>query len=385
MRPRDGKLIRERPAAKPVPSLPEGTGPRAAPLRSTGNWIAAPPRSHNRSMLQGDLATYPLADLLQWLDQSRRSGVVEVDTGEGAPFWIQFHDRRIVACARPPAEPAGLGTLAGWTPAERPEALWPEACADRIVDLFLARGQGRFTLADDAAGFEDGVPLDVGLGQMTLEGIRRLDEWPGLDRRYPSEAALLCADGGGPPRTPGLRALHEAARRRVSIAEARLALALSRPAVLRRIEALRELGLAHVEGVAATDADPVSRLVGQAQALVAERQFDEASIVFKSLLASDPSDRRVRALLREAEREHVAALYEELSPVAVPILLGGPASLETPAGRRLGNAEREVASRVNGRWDVASIALGCPLREVETLKALRKLARLGLVDLRERG
>lgn len=335
-------------------------------------------------MLQGDLATYPLSDLLQWLDQSRRSGVVEVDGGEGAPFWFQFQDRRIVACARPAAEPSGLGTLAGWTHSEPAASLWPEACADRIVDLFLARGHGRFTLADAAAGFEDGVPVDLGLGQMTLEGLRRLDEWPELDRRYPSEAALLCADGGGRPRTPGQRALLEAARRRVSIAEARLALALSRPAILRRVEALRELGLAHVEGVAA-HVDPVSRLVGQAQALVAERQFDEAAIVFRSLLASDPSDRRVRALLLEAEREQVAALYEELSPVAVPVLLGGAASLDTPAGRRLGNVDREVAGRVNGRWDVASIALACPLREVETLKALRKLLRLGLVDLRERG
>lgn len=334
-------------------------------------------------MLQGDLATYPLADLFQWLDQSRRSGVVEIDTGEGAPFWIQFHDRRIVATARPPGEPAGLGTLAGWRHSEPPEALWPEACADRIVDLFLSPGNGRFTLVDDAAGFDEGVPLDLGVGQVTLEGLRRLDEWPGLDLRYPSEASLLCADQSRRARTPGQRALLEAARRRVSIAEARLALSLSRPAVLRRIETLRELGLAHVEGVAA-HVDPVSRLVGQAQALVAERQFDEASIVFRSLLAADPSDRRVRALLREAEREQVAALYEELSPVAVPVLLGGAASLDTPAGRRLGTTDREVAGRVNGSWDVASIALSCPLREVETLKALRKLVRLGLVDLVER-
>jgi hypothetical protein len=335
-------------------------------------------------MLQGDLATYPLADLFQWLDQSRRAAVIEIDTADGAPFWIEFQDRRIVASARPPGEPSGLGTLAGWRPTEPPEALWPEACADRIVDLFLAPAHGRFTLAADAAGFEDGVPLDLAVGQMTLEGLRRLDEWKDLDRRYPSDGALLCADGAARPRTPGQRALLEAARRRVSIAEARLALSLSRPAVLRRIEALRELGLAHVEGVAG-HADPVSRLVDQAQALLAERQFDEAAIVFKSLLAADPADRRVRNLLREAEREQVAALYEELSPVAVPVLLGGGRSLESPAGRRLGSVERDIAGRVNGRWDVASIALASPLREVETLKALRRLVRLGLVDLVERG
>jgi hypothetical protein len=334
-------------------------------------------------VLQGDLASFPLADLFQWMDQSRRSGVVDLDTGEGAPFWIQLSDRRIVASARPPGEPQGLGSLAGWTHSELPEALWPEACADRITDLFLAPGHGRFTLVDDAAGYDEGVPLELGLAQMTLEGLRRLDEWPDLDRRYPSEAALLAAHGSGTPRTPGQRALLEAARRRVSIAEARLALFLSRPAVLRRIEALRELGLAHVEGVAA-DADPVASLIGKAELLVGERQFDEAAIVFRSLLAADPSDRRVRNLLREAEREHVAALYEELSPVAVPLLLAGAGSLESPAGRRLSAGDREVAARVNGAWDVASIALSCPLREVETLKSLRKLVRLGLVDLAER-
>jgi DNA-binding Lrp family transcriptional regulator len=334
-------------------------------------------------MLQGDLATFSLADLFQWLDQSRRAGVVDIDTGEGAPFWAQVRERRIVACARPPGEPAGLGSLAGWQHSEAPEALWPEACADRIVDLFLGASQGRFTLADDVAGFEDGVPLDLGLTQMTLEGLRRLDEWPQLDRRYPSESALLCADSHARPRTPGQRALLEAARRRTTIAEARLALALSRPAVLRRIEALRELGLAHVEGVA-TQPDPISRLIDQAQALVVERQFDEAAIVFRSLLAADPSDRRVRNLLHEAEREQVAALYEELSPVAVPILLADAGSLHAAAGRRLASADKEVASRVNGRWDVAGIALSSPLREVETLKALRKLVRLGLVGLSER-
>jgi hypothetical protein len=334
-------------------------------------------------VLHGDLATFPLPDLFQWIDQGRRSGVIEIDSGQGTPFWLQVADRRIVAAARPPDQQAGLGSLAGWMHSEAREALWPEACADRIVDLFLGPANGRFTLADDASGFDEGVPLDLGVGQMTLEGLRRLDEWPHLDRRYPSESALLCADGSGRPRTAGLRAVLDAARRRVSIAEARLALVLSRPAILRRIEALRELGLAHVEGVAA-HADPVSALIDKAQALVAERQFDEAGIVFKSLLAADPSDRRVRNLLREAEREHVASLYEELSPVAVPVLLGTRAALDSPAGRRLGATDREVAGRINGTWDVASIALACPLREVETLRSIRKLVRLGLIDLVER-
>jgi DNA-binding Lrp family transcriptional regulator len=336
-------------------------------------------------VLQGDFVTFPLPDLFQWIDQGRRSGVVEIDSGEGTPFWIEVRDRRIVAASRPSAVQTGLGLLAGWAPQIEPEELWVEAAADRIVDFFLSPSNGRFALVDDPQGFEDGVPLDLRVGQMTLEGLRRLDEWPELDRRYPSESALLCADGGGArgARSPAQEALLEAARRRVSIAEARLALQLSRPAVLRRIEILRELGLAHVEGVAART-DPISALVTQAEALVTQRQFDEAAIVFRSLLAADPSDRRVRNLLREAEREQVATLYEELSPVAVPVLLGGAGSMDSPAGRRLSFTDREVAARINGSWDVASIALSCPLREVETLKSLRKLVRLGLIDLVDR-
>ncbi len=332
-------------------------------------------------MLSGDLATLPLSDLFQWIDNSRRSGVVEIEAGDGPPFWVQVADRRLVAAARPPPQPPGLGTLAGWSQPEPAERLWPEACHDRLIDLFLAPAQGRFTFADDASGFDDGVALDVPVGQVTLEGMRRLDEWPSLDRSYRSESAVLCADGRGPARTPGLDAVLEAAKRRLSIAEARLALVLSRPAILRRIEALREQGLAHVEGVVA-HADPISSLIDKAQALVHERQFEEAAMVFRSLLAADPSDRRVRHLLREAEREQVAALYEELSPVAVPLLLGGPGSLETPAGRRLTPTDKEVVARINGSWDVAGIVLACPLREVETLKAVRKLLRLGLVEMR---
>ena len=67
---------------------------------------------------------------------------------------------------------------------------------------------------------------------------------------------------------------------------------------------------------------------------------------------SDPSDRRVRDLLREAEREHVAALYRELSPVAIPVLLAGHASLDGPRGapaRRDRSRGRGPAQRGVGR------------------------------------
>ncbi len=103
-------------------------------------------------MLQGDLVTFPLPDLFQWIDQGRRSGVVEIDTGEGSPFWLEVRDRRIVAACRPPLSQASLGHLAGWAPAEPVEERWPESVADRLVDLFLGPPGGRFALVDDPRG-----------------------------------------------------------------------------------------------------------------------------------------------------------------------------------------------------------------------------------------
>jgi len=48
---------------------------------------------------------------------------------------------------------------------------------------------------------------------------------------------------------------------------------------------------------------------------------------------------------------------------------------------RLSRADREVVELINDRWDVASLVLASPLREVETLKTLRKLHRMEGIEL----
>ena len=75
------------------------------------------------------------------------------------------------------------------------------------------------------------------------------------------------------------------------------------------------------------------------------------------------------------EREHTAALYNELPPIFVPVL--GP-DLSLLQGLR--PEERQVASLVNGQWDVSTIVLASHARELETLKALAKLQRMGLLQ-----
>ena len=322
-------------------------------------------------MLHGDFATFPLPDLLQWLDVSRRGGILEV---QGTPaLWLRIEERQVVE-AGPAPSARGLQPLARWQPSLPAETLWPEALVDSIYDLFVYGEQGSFSLFEAGADFEEGVPLQDPLGELVLEGLRRLDEQARLEATYPDESAVLKAEARPPEMRPGLLAVVEAARAELSIAEARLALGLSRPAILRRLEGLRDRGVVSVAGVNGRP-DPVAALIGKAQLLVREGQYDEAALVLGTILAADPPHERVRRLLRELEREQVASLYAEMSPLAVPV----PASKDVPA--KLGTAEREVLGRINGRLGVGSLTLASPLREVETLKALRNLIRLGLVAL----
>jgi hypothetical protein len=111
--------------------------------------------------------------------------------------------------------------------------------------------------------------------------------------------------------------------------------------------------------------------------LLREKQFDEAAHVFAALLATAPGSQRIREFLRRVEREQIAELYRSVPAQATVRKKPRMALAEI----WLTNADREVVSRINDRWDVATLVLTCPMREVDTLKALRKLRQLEAVEL----
>jgi DNA-binding Lrp family transcriptional regulator len=327
-------------------------------------------------MISGDLTTMQLADVLQWADQGVARGTLTVETPAGLS-WLNVANRDVVMLCFPPdisapVRPHGANQAA--------LALAHAAAPDRLLDLFLLRaGTFTFVPGEDRDG---GIPLRASIRVLVMEGLRHLDEWPRLSGTYPSENALLTRTDAPESGTlaPIQKAVLLCASSRMSLADARLRLALSRPSLLRRVEELRVMGLISVDGAAA-GVDPIARLIHQASALLRAQQFEEAAIVFSSLLAADPSDARVRRLLQDAEREQVAALYQQLDPLAVVHL----PDEQAVKARSLTRTDREVVERINGRWDVASLVLGSPLREVETLRSLRRLQKLGVVELRKGG
>jgi hypothetical protein len=326
-------------------------------------------------MLSGDLRTMPLADLLQWADSSRARGLLTIGRPSGA-VWMHVVDRAVVACVKPPSE----GTL--------PAQLVPNLSGDveleagavateMLFDQFLDPDD-RFRFEPDTLPRDAGIVLDLSLQELVMNGMQSLDEWPRVRDMYPNGRARMRRIEGPSPRSlsPTQLALLKLALLEVSLDTARLCLGISQPALLRNIDLLRRLEYVHVAGM--PDAgDLTEQMVWKAMPLLEQKQFDEAAHVFAALLATSPGSPRIRELLRRVEREHIADLYESVPAHAVVRKRPRIALAEL----WLTHAERDVAERINDRWDVATLVLTCPMREVDTLKSLRKLKQLEAIEL----
>jgi hypothetical protein len=229
-----------------------------------------------------------------------------------------------------------------------------------------------FDPADDEV-----VELDLWIPEAVMEGMRHKDEWPDIAALYPNDSARMHRAEG--PTLPSMTRLQQAVLHcgelGITLSDARLSLGLSRPGLLRAVENLRRLGLLIVDG-APVGGNLTDKLINQATVLLRERQFTEATHVFAALLSADPGSERIKRLLREAEREQVAFLYDRVPAEAVV--------KRTPrlqAVKNLSRSDREVMEHLNDRWDVSTVVLASRLREVETLKSLDKLHRMEAVQL----
>ena len=96
-------------------------------------------------------------------------------------------------------------------------------------------------------------------------------------------------------------------------------------------------------------------------------------------LSQDPGDAEVRRMYAAAERSRVAEIARMfLGRHAVPRRKrNGPALDALP----LSPLERELAERVDGRWDLLSLVRSASAREAEALLALARLTELGVVEM----
>lgn len=327
-------------------------------------------------MLRGDLATMTLADLLQWVDAARKSAVIELAREDGMRAWLATADRHVIATSSPLAR----GVLAADGTKGAPGAGMRAVAIEGLLDHFFD-AEGTFVMRESTELPEPGVEVRVQLGFLVMEALRQLDEWPRIEAAYPDDGARLRAigsDAEAAQLSVVQAAIHRASHQGTTLGELRLVLGLSRHALLRRIDELRSIGLVEVEGSVASP-DLPSTLVEQARVLMHEEQFTEAAHVLRTLLASSPGDVKLRRLLDETEKRHVASCYEQVAPIDLVRIGAGPPR------QKIAAAEQALVDALAQKpRSVAGLVLVSPLRELETLVGLLRLVKKGVVDV-ERG
>ncbi|WP_224250187.1 DUF4388 domain-containing protein [Hyalangium gracile] len=355
--------------------------------------------------LHGDLFSYPLPELLQWLDGSRKTGTLQLSWEAGERKIFVLSGQVIATASRGLRERvarllelarlcAGSRVLASFDELQRTPDV-EQAFSSHGVDVRLVRemgreelfssmmdltiaGRGTFHWTEDADRTgEDWVPSDMSIRELLFESLRWVDEHGDVEQALPIDAMSVRAVAPPSSSQPLLhRVILTLCTSPQNLGRLRLSMGMSRSAVTRRVFDLLRLKQVEVEGAPQVEADPVAEMLEKGGVLVREGQYDSAGIICASLLASDPADRRVREFARMVQREHVAALYSELPPVAVPVPVHDPEGMAL-----LKPEERQIAGLVNGGWDVSTLVLAVPARELDTLRTLAKLVRMGLVQL----
>ena len=136
---------------------------------------------------------------------------------------------------------------------------------------------------------------------------------------------------------------------------------------------LYEKGVVEVKEVRSSPTpaqDPVA-LVSKGNELMESRRYHEAIAVFQQILALDPHNSRADEQIERAENAICQDYYGNSLPAGrVPYFLVPESAL---MNHNLTHEEGFIASRINGTWDVKSIVMLSPLREIEILQVLDKL------------
>jgi hypothetical protein len=375
-------------------------------------------------MLSGTFSTMPFADLLQWISDARRSGTLQVAL-EFEERYLRFVDGSIVAYGSDDPMARDLGRLcllrglcdeqailhaveqqarsqmplgdvlvsSGVVTSEALDAAVLAHVEETVLGLFLWP-EGRFLFSTEIA------PLDVvafmppeyelhepiPTRQILMEGMRRLDEWTRIVKVLPSDEVQLLALGPADdlPLLEEIAAHPEPPTLGQLLAEQND----SRFAVCTQLFRAFERGLVAVDAPSAEasaraartarGSTTVAHLVQAAQAMVDEGQHEEAAALLRSALALDPFRADARALLAQSREAQLEAMYEAMPRENVP-------RLALPEGRikrmSLTARERRLVAHVNGRWDVAALALTTGFGELETLRALRRLLHAGVIAI----
>jgi tetratricopeptide (TPR) repeat protein len=367
--------------------------------------------------IQGDFATMPLPDLLQWLAISQKTGILLLQRGEIVKE-IYFCQGKIVASAsNDPREYFGqfllsydkideadlmrafikqgetgikLGrilVMEGLLSEDEVQRFLRIKAEESIYDLFLWQ-VGTFKFYNDAPAQESHVAIRMDVTSILMEGTRRADEWGRIRKVFPTPKTVLRIRPENLTRSilsdplyNRMVQLLDAPRR---ISDLSLMFHASDFAVSKTLYDMYQMGILDV--VEAPPPEPTSEveMEGNVRNLCNlglkqfnSGQYEDAIETFKQVLILFPGHSLARAMIPKAYKEIKDTLVsDEFSIEHVPYLRQSLSDLNELA---FTPQENYVLSRINGTNAVQSIIRISPIQEIRALMIFKKLAKDGLV------
>jgi hypothetical protein len=378
-----------------------------------------------KSGLRGSLSSMALPDLLQWASRAQKTGTL-VLSDERIAKRIHFLGGLVIgSSSTDPGDYLGqvllsegliseehlreamemqastkvmLGRLLvqrGIVSEERVAAVLKHKAEETIFSLFLWT-EGEFEFLDGDLPPAEQVRIKVQVEEVLLEGVRRYDTSCKIREVLPHNRLVLAHTAQALP--PDIAAKPYPSRiyglvdGRRTLAEIILEAHSSEFNVCQVLYILVQRGYAAVltaggkdaSSPAASAAPPdvapaLEPVLASVRACLSRGDAEAALSLLDAARDAGLRAPDLNSLAQEAETYFIDRAYRHyLPPAKIPVL---KQPLEALIGQALSPEEMFLVSRVNGSWDLRSIVSISPLREVDALRALKRLRERGVIDL----
>jgi hypothetical protein len=367
--------------------------------------------------LMGSFAVLPLGELVELLARLQRTGLLVCERGTVRKSVSLQGGAAVAAASNDPREYLGqllinfghlseeqltkafqvqeetkirLGkvlTMVGLVPADVIREILAIKIRETLLDVFLW-DSGVFSFDDGVVDAVDELDARVPLGEIAREAEFRATAWSAIRGEFATGAAPLEVVEARVPRDLAADTvdgrLLALAREGKTIDEIGLALHATDFHLYQRLYALSRQGWLKAGALQehrppAPEAGAAAELLDRARGLLADGRADEAELAAARAVELSPTSDAARALLEEAERLLGDQLRRDLlSPSRAPRLKVASAEV---AKLRLSSADKYLLSRCDGKRSVKDLTRIAPLRELDVLKAVRRFADSGLVEV----
>ncbi len=384
----------------------------------------APARASRGAMsttgLTGTLKTMALADLLQWAGAGRKTGTL-VLKNDSLEKRIYFQNGAIVgSSSNDTREFLGQFVLSEGLITEHQlkdcfdlqaqtkvmlgrilvkKGLLSEAkvveilklkAEETIYSLFLWT-DADFQFLDNELPPGDQVMISIRVDDVLIEGLRRYDTSKKIRQILPHNRVVL----GRTPKPLPAEIRSKAFPNRIydlvdgqrTLADIVLEAHASEFNVSQVLYAMVQKGylaISREEAVPRPARKPAvtsESLMAAARDLLKSGDAEGALVILEKVRAGAGKSPEINALIQVAEEHFIERAYRHYLPAKKVPVLKRP--LETLIDQDLSPEEVFLVSRVNGSWDLRSIISISPLREVDALRAFKKLRERGIIDLVE--